>query len=99
MLGMREAEALKIMSALSQATRLKVFVLLANAEEGGLAASDIADQLGTPRNLMSAHLAVLSKAGVIHSTKSGRTVTYRPVLSAVAELGEYLAALGTSKLS
>lgn len=92
---MDEAEALKVMSALAQSTRMRVFVLLANAGDAGMGSSDIADAVGVPRNLMSSHLAVLNKAGVIASKKTGRTVTYTAVGQIVVALGDHLRDLGT----
>ena len=90
---MDEPEALKVMSALAQSTRLKVFVLLAETGDVGMGSGDIADALGVPRNLMSSHLAVLSKAGVIASTKEGRSVTYTAVGSVAIALAEHLRSL------
>jgi len=90
---MQQAEALRVMSALAQPTRMKVFTMLVEAGEGGMASGDIADSVGIPRNLMSAHLAVLSKAGVIVSTKEGRSVTYNAVGETVIALGDHLRTL------
>jgi DNA-binding transcriptional ArsR family regulator len=39
---------------------------------------------------MSAHLTVLSKAGLVEQTKSGRTISYRAVPARVAELTGFL---------
>lgn len=39
-------------------------------------AGDIAHELDVPANTMSAHLAVLSRAGLVVSTKQGRSVVY-----------------------
>lgn len=91
---MEEAEALTVMSALAQSTRMRVFVLLLDAGPAGMGSSDIADAVGVPRNLMSSHLAVLSKAGAIVSTKNGRSVTYTAVADVVVALGDHLLELG-----
>lgn len=91
---MDEPEALKVMSALAQSTRLRVFVLLVEAGDTGMGSGDIADVLGVPRNLMSSHLAVLSRAGVISSRKAGRSVTYTAVGMVVVALGDHLRELG-----
>lgn len=87
---MQETEALTIMSALAQSTRLKVLVLLAAAGDAGMASSEIADSVGVPRHLMSAHLAVLSRARVVNTHKAGRTVTYSVCTDAVRRLNGYL---------
>jgi predicted transcriptional regulator len=90
---MQEAEALRVMSALAQSTRMNVFVMLVAAGAAGMASSEIADRVGIPRNLMSSHLAVLAKAGVIASTKGGRTVTYTAVEKVALALADYLRGL------
>ncbi len=87
---MDETEALTVMSALAHSTRMRVFVMLMQAGEPGMGSSDIADAVGVPRNLMSSHLAVLSKAGAIASKKNGRSVTYTAVARVVIALGDHL---------
>ncbi len=47
--------ALESFAALSQETRLQAFKLLVHHEPEGLAAGEIAKQLGVPHNTMSAH--------------------------------------------
>jgi predicted transcriptional regulator len=91
---MDELEALRVMTALAQSTRMKVFAMLVRAGESGMDSSDIADAVGVPRNLMSSHLAVLSKVGAIASKRSGRSVTYTAVRGTVIALGDHLRDLG-----
>lgn len=64
-----------------------------------MTSSDIADAVGVPRNLMSSHLAVLSKARAIASTKNGRSVTYKALGSGVVALGEHLRDIGARAVS
>lgn len=90
---MNETEALTVMSALAQTTRMRVFVMLARAGNAGMGSGEIADAVDVPRNLMSSHLAVLSRAGVIASTKEGRSVTYTAVGSVAIALAEHLRSL------
>ena len=80
---------------MAQSTRMKVFVMLVAAGEKGMASSEIADELGVPRNLMSSHLAILAGAGLIASEKSGRSVTYFPVPAVMTELSEHLRQLAS----
>lgn len=95
---MRETEALTIISAMAQSTRLKVLILLAGTADAGMASSEIADAVGVPRHLMSAHLAVLSKAGLVTAQKAGRTVTYSLRRDVITSLNVYLGELaGTSR--
>lgn len=94
---MDETEALTVMSALANSTRMRVFVMLVQAGEAGMVSSAIADAVGMPSNLMSSHLAVLSKAGAIASKRSGRSVTYTAVADVVVALGDHLRELGASR--
>ncbi len=69
-------QAVAMLAALAQATRFKVFRLLMKHGEGGLAAGAIASELAVPQNTMSAHLNVLSNAGLIKSVRQGRSLVY-----------------------
>lgn len=87
-------KAMQVMSALSQPTRLKVFTLLAEAQPDGMAAGALATASGTSPNTMSAHLAILSRAGLVKGAKAGRTVTYRADTKTVRELAKFLDGIG-----
>ena len=82
--------AMQMMSALAQATRLNVFTILAGQQPEGLSAGEIAAKSNTPANTMSAHLAILSRAGLVSSSKKGRVVTYYACPSAVRDLCVFL---------
>lgn len=83
-------KAMQVMSALSQATRLEVFQRLVDVLPAGMASGDLAAAVGSSPNTMSAHLAVLTRAGVVRSDKVGRTVVYRAVTEPVEELSGFL---------
>jgi ArsR family transcriptional regulator, arsenate/arsenite/antimonite-responsive transcriptional repressor len=83
-------QAIKALSALAQASRLKVFRLLVRSGPGGLPAGDIAEQLRVPANTMSAHLGVLSRAGLIMSRKEGRSVIYAVDIDGTRKLLAFL---------
>ena len=70
-------DAVASFAALSQDTRLKATQLLVRHEPDGLAAGEIASQLGVPHNTMSSHLAVLAHAGWVTSKRQGRSIIYR----------------------
>ena len=78
---MESEETIISLSALAQSTRLEVFRLLVTHEPHGLAAGDIARELAVPQNTMSSHLAILSRAGLIASVRTGRSITYRANLA------------------
>ena len=82
--------AITTMSALAQPTRLTVFSLLAGAGGEGLTAGDLAEKTGTPANTMSAHLLILSRAGIATSRRSGRNIFYAAQADAVRDLAKYL---------
>ena len=73
---MESSAALPLLSALAQESRLAVFRLLVKAGPGGLAAGDIARQLQTAANTMSAQLLVLANAGLVHARREGRSIIY-----------------------
>ena len=82
--------AIAVMSALAQPTRLAVFSLLARADGNGMIAGDLAERTGTPPNTMSAHLAILSRAGLVASRRSGRNIFYSAVPDAIRQLTVFL---------
>src|SRR6266849_2749019 len=61
---MESEDTILALAALAQPTRLDVFRLLLKHEPDGLAAGDIARALTVPQNTMSAHLSILSRAGL-----------------------------------
>ena len=83
-------DALDAFAALSQPTRLAAFRLLTRHEPDGLAAGEVARRLEVPHNTMSAHLAVLSRAGLIHAQRQSRSMIYRADLVAVGALAAFL---------
>ena len=74
-------DAVLALAALSQSTRLDVFRLLVRHEPKGLAAGEIARSLEVPQNTMSAHLAVLSRAGLVLRERFSRSIVYRADLT------------------
>ncbi len=83
-------QAIIAMSALAQPTRLEVFTQLARSRPDGLSSGALAERLGTPNNTMSTHLAILSRAGLVTSTKMGRHIIYRAEPDAVSDLALFL---------
>ena len=89
---MDETIAIARFSALAQETRLAVFRLLVTAEPDGLAAGEIARRLAVPHNTMSAHLAVLTRAGLATATRHSRSMIYRAELASMRDTLVFLAA-------
>ena len=84
-------DALEAFSSLSQETRLRVFKTLIEYGREGLMPGVIAQKLKIPDNTLSFHLSHMSKAGLVSSKKSGRSITYFANTHLIQELIEYLA--------
>ena len=87
---MQSKQAITILAALAQESRLAVYRLLIEHAPEGLAASAIAEKLGLPNATLSFHLKELSHAGLVSSRQSGRFIYYAPVIEAMNELIGYL---------
>src|SRR3954462_4193056 len=72
-----EAHAISALAALAQPTRLAIFRLLVKHEPVGITAGVIAETFGAPHNTLSSHLAILVRAGLLRSSREGRTIIYR----------------------
>ena len=78
------------LSALAQATRLRVFRLLIEAGATGIPATEIAERLDVRRNLMSTHLNILASAGLTTTRREGRRIYHAGGLAAVNQHGPLL---------
>jgi ArsR family transcriptional regulator, arsenate/arsenite/antimonite-responsive transcriptional repressor len=87
---MEQEQAILAFAALAQSTRLGVFRLLVKHEPEGLAAGEIAKALAVPQNTMSAHLAVLARAGVVISERRSRSIIYRADLATLQKLTSFM---------
>ena len=91
---MESEAAILALAALAQPTRLETFRLLVRHDPAGLPAGEIADALAVPANTMSAHLGVLSRAGLISSERRSRSIIFSPAsaISAMRETSEFITA-------
>jgi DNA-binding transcriptional ArsR family regulator len=87
---MESEQAILALAALAQSTRLSVFRLLVKHEPEGLAAGDIAKALAVPQNTMSAHLAILARAGLVMSERKSRSIIYRANLVTFQDLTSFM---------
>lgn len=78
---MELSDALAALAALSQETRLAAFRHLVRHEPDGVAAGDLARHFAIPQNTLSAHLAVLGRAGLVSARRNGRSIAYRADLT------------------
>jgi DNA-binding transcriptional ArsR family regulator len=83
-------DAIKRLSALAQDARLEVFRLLVKAGPEGLAAGEIARQLDTHANTLSAQLLVLSNAQLVRARREGRSIIYSVNFEAMRDLLVFL---------
>ncbi len=83
--------AVLTLGALAQPTRLEAFRALVRHEPDGLAAGAVARELDVPQNTMSAHLAILARAGLVRSEPHSRSVVYRAELARLREMMLFLA--------
>ncbi|MBB4155201.1 DNA-binding transcriptional ArsR family regulator [Sphingomonas jinjuensis] len=67
-----------------------MFRLLVRREPTGMAAGDIARQLGVPQNTMSAHLGILARAGLVRFERHSRSIVYRADLDGLRALTLFL---------
>ncbi len=88
---MDNESAIASLAALAQGTRLDVFRLLVRHEPDGMPAGELARAVAVPHNTMSAHLAILSRAGLITGQRYSRSIVYRADLARLRELTLFLA--------
>jgi DNA-binding transcriptional ArsR family regulator len=74
---MDKSEVIAALAALAQSTRLDTFRMLAKREPRGVPAGELARLIEVPQNTMSAHLAILSRAGLIRGERHSRSIIYR----------------------
>ena len=87
---METESALAALSALSQPSRLDTFKLLVKHEPTGLAAGEVARDLGIPVNTMSTHFAILQRAGLLSSERQSRSIIYRANLETLRDVVLFL---------
>ncbi len=73
---MENKEAIGVLAALAQETRLDIFRLLVRAGQKGMAAGAIGDALGIPAATLSFHLKELKNAGIVRCQREGRSLIY-----------------------
>src|SRR5262245_3743109 len=77
-------------AALAQSTRLQVFRQLIRVHPDEIAAGELARGCKVPHNTMSAHLSVLSRAGLLKVRREGRMMYYGADLDGFRDLIGFL---------
>ena len=83
-------EAIAALAALAQTTRLDTFRCLVEREPEGVPAGELARLMAVPQNTMSAHLAILARAGLVTGERQSRSIIYRAHLPRLRELTLFL---------
>ncbi len=84
--------AVEALSALAHGHRLAVFRLLVRTGAGGMAAGEIAREIGVLPNTLSTHLTILGHAGLVRSRRDGRSVIYSADYDGMRDLLGFLVA-------
>lgn len=89
---MEEKTAVIALAALAQEMRLRIFRTLIGAAPQGLTPGSLAATLDVPASTLSFHLKELMHAGMVTQEREGRSLIYRPDITHMNGLLEYLTA-------
>jgi ArsR family transcriptional regulator, arsenate/arsenite/antimonite-responsive transcriptional repressor len=87
---MKEKQALDMLGALSQETRLRAVRYLVQCGAEGASAGEVGKQVDAISSRASFHLSALEHAGVISSERQSRRIIYRANLERLGELISFL---------
>jgi ArsR family transcriptional regulator, arsenate/arsenite/antimonite-responsive transcriptional repressor len=92
LLLMQLPTAVAALSALAHGHRLAVFRMLVRVGAEGVAAGEIAREIGVLPNTLSTHLTILGHAGLVQSRRNGRSVIYNADYEGMRDLLDFLVA-------
>ena len=87
---MKEDNAIAMLAALSQETRLHVIRYLVERGKEGAAAGEIGARVGASSSRMSFHLSALENAGLVTSERQSRSIVYRANLEKLGGLVSFI---------
>jgi DNA-binding transcriptional ArsR family regulator len=87
---METVAVLRVLAALAQETRLRLFRLLVEHGASGLPAGEIGRRLGLPPATLSFHIKELATAGLVSARQQGRSIRYATDFAAMRNLVAYL---------
>ena len=87
---METSKAVAALAALAQDNRLDIFRLLVQAGPQGMAAGQVAEQLGLVPNTLTFHFDRLRFAGLVTVRRDGRSMIYAARFTAMNELVSFL---------
>lgn len=82
--------AITALSALAHDSRLDIFRLLVRTGPEGMAAGEIARALDLFPNTLSTQLGILSRIGLVHARRDGRSIIYTAGYDRMRELLAFL---------
>lgn len=89
---METKDAVAALGAMAQETRLTALRLLVQAGPDGLPAGEIARRLEVPAPTLSFHLRALLHAGLVSSSRDGRSLYYAADYARLKTLVDFLSA-------
>jgi DNA-binding transcriptional ArsR family regulator len=87
---MKVSEALDVLGALAQQSRLAVFRYLIRTGPGGAPAGQIATELDVHVATLSFHLNALKQAGLVHARRESRQIIYSVNFARMTDLIGFL---------
>lgn len=87
---MNRRQAISAFAALSQDTRLSIVRHLVKAGPNGVAAGEVADEIGVSASNLSFHLKELTHAGLVSARREARSIIYSADFSVLRDLISFL---------
>ncbi len=87
---MKNTDAVEVLLALGQESRLNIFRLIVQRGDIGLTPSQIIEKLGIPNATLSFHLKELSNAKLVLVERQSRNLIYRPNPKLIEDLSNFL---------
>ena len=83
---MKNIDAIEVLLALGQESRLNIFRLIVQRGEAGLTPSQLIEKLGIPNATLSFHLKELAKAKLLLVERQSRNLFIAPIQSKLRAL-------------
>lgn len=90
--ALAETDAVTALAALAQAARLRIFRALVGSGPAGMTPGALSAMLDVPASTLSFHLKELAHAGLVTQQRDGRHLIYRPSITRMNALMNYLSA-------
>ncbi|MBU3727162.1 MAG: helix-turn-helix transcriptional regulator [Polynucleobacter sp.] len=87
---MKNTDAIQVLLALGQETRLNIFRLIVQRGDIGLTPSQLIEKLGIPNATLSFHLKELFNAKLLLVERQSRNLIYRPNPNLIEDLSGFL---------